>query len=45
MRGKLWRVVKGMYESSRSAVLPDREKGKGRQGDGHCISGLWCEVQ
>ena len=26
MQGKMWRVIKGMYESSRSAVLLEREK-------------------
>ena len=26
MRGKMWRVIKGMYESSRSAVLLEGEK-------------------
>ena len=26
MQGKMWRVIKGMYESSRSAVLLDGEK-------------------
>ena len=26
MQGKMWRVIKGMYESSRSAVLLEGEK-------------------
>ena len=29
MQGKMWRVVKGMYECSRSAVLLEGEKSEG----------------
>ena len=32
VKGKMWRVVKGMYEVSRSAVLLDGEKSSVEQG-------------